>query len=318
MISSIEPNSTITATAVWNNPTQGQYKIFAIVDPNDVWEEADGTNNMASQEVTVNPPVQDTTPPVITGFTINQGQQTTSGRQVLFNTTAIDPGSMRFSSGVTNLLFIEFVYDTNINDWQEVQRTGWLPYDTVGSNYPWRLTPDVGLRYIQVYAADRSGNTSTLPFEGFINFLPTLPSLAAGQTHLFRLDLQAGQAVTLTLTSLGGMADLYVWDPTWTSGSDPLVMDESNMTVKTVSFTAPAAGLYQVEVEALTTTFYQLLVEISTDDGRAPMEPQGIYAPFRGRVQPLINVVATPSNYVGLPSPESNPNFMLFLPLIVR
>ncbi len=323
VIPSIPPNGIVTQSVAWPNPVPGSYTAWAVVDFGNDYDEADELNNLTSLKLTVLPPAADATPPIVTAFSINSGADTTTSRQVTLNTTATDPAGPvgETTSGIAYLKFLEFIYDANTEDFREIARSDWLPYGEVSANYPWRIQPEPGLRYMQVWASDAAGNVSAQPMEAFINLLVTLPQLLEGQAHVYRFSMAAGQRITVTLVSLGGMADLYVWSPDWLPGEEPLITDWTNANQKSLAFDALVTGAYQVEIEAFSSTFYQLKIERGPALRVLPNQDvlvDEVREPNRGRLLPLINVSSTPSNYQGLETPPVQPELRIFLPLVVR
>ncbi len=336
VIPQILPNSAFTVTVDWVPPNRGivpagTYLAVAQIDPVDGVVEVSSLNNRARHFVVVHPPRRDRIPPVVTDLLINEDAEETTSRDVVLSVNASDPDTLRSASGVVRAYFLEFIFDQNYGRWKLVQKSGWLDWTPTPlrewATFPWNLTPDAGIHYIQVWVADKAGNISEKPAEAFINlgikalgdgsvlrtpvYLPTLPYLLAGQVHLFRLDLEQGEQVTLEVTSYGGNALVYVWAP-----DDGLVdNDESYNAVKTISFTAPEAGIYQVEIEGEINTYYQIAVGEGLAEASRAVDGEG----RRGRLLPLTNSGDMPAAEVGVESaPSEESSFIIFLPILNR
>jgi len=305
IVPSLAPDGIISTTVTWNLPGAGTYDLYAVIDPdNNVLENNEG-NNVISHTVTVHLPLPDITPPVVDTFTINDGAANTEYRQVRLSATAHDnPGG----SGVASLLYIEYEFIQSIGDWVPVASSGWLPY----TDYPWLLQPTAGVRYLQVWAADRAGNTSPTPLAQPINYLPPVAHVAQSQVHIYRLNLTTGQSLRVRLTSLSGDADLYVWGPDnslvrwgWTAN-----------VVEEVEFTAEMDGVYQIEVEGWTSADYRLEI-IPLSVAQAQVQETGTVRPLRGRADPFVAPLDTPTDDVGLPSAPVS-EYYIYMPIIMR
>jgi len=251
----LAPNSQAgTLPLAWTNlPTAGTYTLRAVIDPANAVAETVETNNVFTRTVIILPPLPDTIPPVVQSFSINTGEQHTAQRQVYFNVTAEDNTG---GSGVTSLLYIEYVYIHSRGDWVPVATSGWLPYAEASAAYPWLLNPIPGVHYLRAWAADAAGNISLYWRAGFINLVPgtTPASIARGLVHTYRFYFQTGQSLSLDLTSVNGDADVYVFAP-----DDSLITHSfSENPVEGVSFTATRNGVYQVEIFGYVASNYTL------------------------------------------------------------
>lgn len=251
----LAPNGQVdTLPLEWANlPTAGTYTLRAVIDPANTIAETVETNNVVTRTVIILPPLPDTIPPILGSFRINTGEYHTAQRQVYLNVTAEDNAG---GSGVTSLLYIEYVYIHSRGDWVPVATSGWLPYTEAATAYPWLLTPMPGVHYLRAWAADAAGNISLYWRAGFINLAPetTPASIARGLIHTYRFHFQTGQSLSLDLTSVTGDADVYVFAP-----DDSLVTHSfSENPVEGVSFTATRNGVYQVEIFGYVASDYTL------------------------------------------------------------
>ncbi len=96
-----------------------------------------------------------------------------------------------------------------------------------------------------------------------INYMPAASMLRAGQVQPYQISFGAHQRITVTLQTLSGDADLYVWSPdasqAWYSLNDGTSLDQ-------VSFdTGQQPGTYVIEVYGYLDSEYTLI--LSTGDG---------------------------------------------------
>ena len=126
--------------------------------------------------------------------------------------------------------------------WVAMQNTGWIPFQ---NPFAWTLTSRGGVRYIQAWVSDGAGNISEVTVKTRIDYNPPSDRVLAGQVRVYRRTVTAGQRVNVTLETLTGDADLYVWRP---DGNQSWVSNQEGAATDTVSFTAPQSGDYQLEV----------------------------------------------------------------------
>ncbi|MBA3532585.1 MAG: pre-peptidase C-terminal domain-containing protein, partial [Ardenticatenales bacterium] len=262
--SSLDPYShTLTSPVVWPLFSGGQYTLYAKIDPDNAIAEANEANNVISRTVTIEylPPESDTLPPQVDSFVINDSAPITGERSVVLKTTASDSPT---GSAVVSVLYLEYVFVQSAGDWlpvgfsdsDEDGTPDWLPYDgsMAVEGYPWTLTPTPGIHYLAVWVADAYGNVSVVPGTAFINLMPSPDSSMHPATilqdaiHIYRVNLGAGENVSVELVSVIGDADLYVWGP---DGSAVGIQETSNPS-EVVGFTAAVAGTYQIEVAGFT------------------------------------------------------------------
>lgn len=305
-VATLAPDSVAVTSVDWlPKPNAGTYTLYAVIDPaNAVAEEVEG-NNTISLGVVVLPPRADVTPPVVASLTINEGAAATSVRQVTFDLAATDLGG----SGVKDVQYISFQFIQSVGDWVPIAYSGWIPYETSSVSFPWMLQPEPGIRYIQAWVSDKAGNISATPGQQYINYVPAVAHVAQSQVHIFRYTMAVGERMRVRLTSVTGDADLYIWDP-----SGGLVAFSGVDNPEDVTFTAAAAGTYQIEVEGYTAADYSLEV-IPLGSSR---EPDTI---FRGAIQqrgwPYIAPENTPTENVGMPSAPVGES-AIYLPLVIR
>jgi len=213
---------------------------------------------------------------------------------------------------VTRLLYVEYIYDPTVRNWQAVKFSPWLPYETSSSAYPWQLTPYVGVHYLQVWAADRSGNISPHSMTRMINLLTPLSfstEILAGSVDFYRLALPPGVQILARLTSVKGDADLYVFDP-----ADIRVgFSENTDMVENVLFTTITGGVYQVEVEGAADASYRL--EFFLTSGFTDAPEMDVNEILKGRNEPFAPVPNDPDTDFGCPSAMYEVIWLL-LPLI--
>ncbi len=316
----LAPDSRVAVSLVAWRPSQaGTYTLRAVIDPTNAVVETFEDNNVITRTVEVLPALsRDVTPPTVIAFSINQGQERTTERQVYLNALATDNAG---GSGVTHLFYIEYVLNFNTRQWGAVATSGWVPYAEASTAYPWELYPLPGVHYLQVWAADAAGNISQNAGLAFINWVPGAAPFAIAQDEVqpYLTSLQEGQRLTLRLTSVTGDADLYVWRATATG---PVLVAASYLEdpVEEVSFSAPASGFYLIEVYGYATSTYFL--DFITNGALRHRWSNGVILPSKGRGLPTSDPGLTPSSTteeMGVPSsPVTLREYYLFLPVTLR
>jgi len=302
-----------TAPLVWAHlPAAGTYTLRAVIDPGNAITETVETNNVITRTVTILPPLPDTIPPVVVSFRINNGEQHTAQRQVVFNVTAQDNSG---GSGIASLLYTEYIYIHSRGDWVPVATSGWLPYDTASRNYLWLLDPTPGVHYIRAWAADAAGNISLYWRAAFINLVPeTDPaSIARAHVHTYRFYLLSGQSLTSTLTSVSGDVDIYVFGP----NDDLITYSFLEDPTETVGFTAGRNGPFQLETYGFAAGDYTLQF---TGAALAQVQSSSAHSTAKTpRTEPLVSVEDNPAEAEYLTEVPSAPaTLRVYLPLILR
>ncbi|MCB0115797.1 MAG: hypothetical protein KDD84_16970, partial [Caldilineaceae bacterium] len=238
---SFAPGNDVIASAVisWTPPAAGVYTVIAVIDPDGTVTEGAETNNTARWTFEVLQPSnsEDTTPPVVTAVTAGGGVQSTTQQEISLEIDATDD-----DSGVYSMYIVERVYNNAARAWVIVQESGWIPYATP---YTLRLSPVAGVHYIRVWVADAAGNVSDASMVTVINYLPAVTKIRAGQVRVYRLNLAAGNLLSVAVTPSSGDADVYIWD------EDSLLVAYSNLddqAADPVAYTASRAGIYQIEI----------------------------------------------------------------------
>jgi len=316
----LSPRSSASTSALgWNPATAGTYTLYAVIDPDNAVKEALETNNVISRTLTVLPPAADQLAPHVDSFSINGGSNSTAEQTVRLDVTASDPEP---GTNVKSVLFLEYEYSQGAGQWVPVGGSGWMSYvaAVARAEYAWTLLPSPGVKYLQAWARDDAGNVSLFPFKDFISYLPPSDSVAQNQGRIYRYTLNAGEQMNARVEALSGDPDIYVWAPDHDT-RPPWVSNLSN-SADEVSFVAPVAGTYQVEVYGYTSAQYQLTVEITqalakdrslTVGGIDPDKP----AP---RTQPIVSVVSVPGNQFAPPASTSGPTLdqRVYLPNVAR
>lgn len=300
-------------TATWT-PTglSGTVTIYAVIDPQHQLTEATRANNTVSTTIQILPREEDETAPVIEALRLNEGAAITAQRQVSLALTANDDPA---GIGIKTMKVVERQYNTAARQWVVAEETGWMAYQ---ASYTLTLTEQAGLHFIQVWVSDGAGNVSEMA-QASINYAPAQANIYAGQVHIYRVELTAGEAADFSLESLAGDADLYVWDDDGNYVAASLETDS----VDAVSFMAAASGTYQVEVYGYTDSTYSLDFQSASPDQLGPAAAQIQSDPELKpvRFQPSIKTQNEPlrSN----PS-ESAPieaqieDYNVYLPLVLR
>jgi hypothetical protein len=256
----LQPGADVKAVSIeWDTAgLQKQARIFAVIDPDNTMAETNEMNNVVRRTIRILPPPRDEIPPHINHLIINDGAQTTSSPQIMLTIDATDTGG----SGLRAMYFVEYVYNSNVRYWMPVQRSGWVDFQ---STYAMTLTERGGAHYIHAWVSDGAGNVSHEAAIAHIVYTPAADSVAAKQVRLYQKRLTAGQHVTITLETLSGDADLYVWSPypwqLWRSTNGGTATDQ-------VAFDAPRTGTYAIEVVGYLDSQYHLTID--TGEGSTP------------------------------------------------
>jgi len=309
--------SAISSDVPWTPPAAGVYTLYVQIDPDNRIGEANETNNLLVRTVTVRAgdviPDQDLTAPHVDLFSIGDNTGTTT-RQAI--TVAVEVSDPLPSAGVESVAFVEYEYAASAGAWQIAQLSAWLPYHQTPATYDWQLRATPGLKYLQAWAKDKAGNISHFPYTRYVNHAPPTQIIDLEYVHFLRYLLQAGERITIHLEAFTGDPDLYVWPPDHAAGRPPW---GSNLrsSVDTISFAAPVAGIYQIEIYGYTAAEYQLLittdlsdvglvnviagagmlvnmVENDVDDGRGIDPTKSLHS------QPALNLESMPSTHQAL------------------
>ncbi len=308
----LSPRSTNSGPGVsWTPPTAGAYALYAVIDPSNTVAETNENNNVVHRTVEVLVPAADEVAPHVDNFTINNGATSTTERQVLLNTTASDPPP----GTVTALLFMEYEYSQGAGQWTLANVSDWVAYETARTNYPWTLLPSIGMHYLQVWATDSAGNISLFPYTAFITYNPPTHRVGADQVRIYRYTFAAGEQVTVRVQPNSGDPDLYVWAPD--HATRPAWVSNLATGVDDVSFVAPVAGIYQVEVYGYSTAEYQLVVDHGTTAVIAADRTGGIDPNKAQPPQPYILLDNLPTTKVALPTSGQTVQ-PIYIPIVQR
>ncbi len=244
-----------TTPVAWAPSAAGTYTLCAIIDPDDAAVESDETNNTICRDLVVLPPAQDTEPPVVDDFVIDDDALTTPVISATLDVTATDPGN--YPSGVSHVKFAEFEYIWSARRWVPITLSKWIPYAQAHRDRPWTLLPTFGVRYMSAWAIDHAGNISLAPGEDYIDLYPQTQTgyVWQGGVDFYRFYLGIGQSLNAVLTSVEGDADLYVWGP---DGALVAHSNQHGSSDDSAGFTASLQGTYQIEVHGYTSARYRL------------------------------------------------------------
>lgn len=139
----------------------------------------------------------------------------------------------------------EFVWDTVDERWQLAQQTGFVP---IVDEYPFTLTDTDGVHYLYIQIRDANGTISAFDESSFthINLFGTTRTLRDGERVPYRINLISGEALSMTLQSLTGDADLYLWKPQ--NPNRPNGFAEGNAPTERLVYSVPIDGVYHIEV----------------------------------------------------------------------
>jgi hypothetical protein len=254
----LEPNGAANASIIWNTTgLSGTVGVSALVDPANEVPELTELNNVAGRMIRVLPPSDgDVVPPKVTGVEIDGGATSSADRAVTLTVQAADVGS-----GLNSLLVVEKIFLSSIREWTTVRVSDWM---TFSPSITYTLSADAGVHHLSVFVSDNAGNISR-PMSDWVNYLPLTDTVRAGQVKVFRQDLSAGQTLSVTLTTLAGDADLYLFGPGGRLGFSI----NPTTTVDSLVFTAEREGRYLIEVEGFVASTYSLSWTVTTGGSSA-------------------------------------------------
>ena len=318
----LSPRSSENTSRVgWTPPGEGEYTLYAVIDPDDAVEETNEVNNVISRTVTALeslPAERDQMAPHVDSFFINDGAETTDVPQVELDASATDHAQAGASpSGVASLLYIEFEYSQGTGQWVWVKHSGWVDYETAREDYSWHLLPVAGVKYVQCWASDGEGNISQYPYRAWINYIPPSEHVARDQVRFYRVYIEAGQRLSVRVTPISGDPDLYIWPPDWQTGMPPWVSNLYGMEVDELSFDAPVSGTYQVEVYGYTAADYQITIEVTSGAMAEEGVRGGEDASKPERTEPVVHPASEPGTQVGVPSAPAR-RYEVYLPVVMR
>ncbi|MCA9933907.1 MAG: DUF11 domain-containing protein [Ardenticatenaceae bacterium] len=315
-VDSFAPRSKETVTITWTPETNGEYTIYAVIDPDNVITENNEMNNVVMRPVFVRPSTLPGAAPEVISFTINNGDLTDTDRQVLCNVTATSAIHAP-TSDPAYIHYVDYIFNQSLNDWVPVKSSAWLPYADASTDFLWNLSAtSYGAHYVQVWVADQYGRISEAPGEQFINILPEIGTyIAHGEAHIYRWYMQNGASLDLQIVSEEGDADLYVWD----IDGNRVAYSDSEEPIDAVSFAATYDGLYGIEIvgnEASTYTLEIVANPVLKTDLR-PLAPDDIRGHVKGRGRPYSFPGENPSDDLNVPDVPRG-GIRVYLPVVIR
>ncbi len=276
------------ASTTWvPNAADSVVTLMAVIDAEGQTDDLDLTNNVVTRTITVQPSMADGAAPALQSLTVNGGAQATAERAV---TVTIDV------SGTASMMYlIEREFNAAAGVWIPVHNTGWIRYER---NYPLTLMGASGLHYVQAWVSDEMGRISSNSGLARINYNAAPEGIARGQVRMFRYPLAAGQTATITLETLRGDADLYVWN------ADGSMADRSTVDsvgVDQVVVAANASGDYQIEVYGYEDSEYRLTVEYGAGAQRPGAMRAAAATSKALRSAPVVQPASQPAAVVALP-----------------
>lgn len=164
--------------------------------------------------------------------------------------------------GVTSMKMQEWVLvEQPYAHWQVVQTSEWMPFQATA---PWTLTADSGTHYVGVWVSDDAGNVSLLTQKAIDSASLLLPNtaIAADEKVAYLVHYQAGTDVTVSLSTVSGDADLYVWFP-GNYGLPNEASTQEGTALDQVSFTTPTDGMYLIVVHGYLDSVFDLSITSS-------------------------------------------------------
>jgi hypothetical protein len=288
-----------TASITWMPASRHHMaQVWVVIDPRNAVAETNESNNKAHRPVPVLRPARQE-PPKAARPVIDGGAEYTADVDVTVAVAAqAESGQAAGECEISAMYLAERYFDAAAGKWVRAGESGWAPFE---SSYAMVLAGHPGVHYLRVWLADACGNVSPGSPLAYINYLPPVASLAAGDAHVFRQRLDAGQALTLTLAPETGDADVALWAPHGELLASSALAGSEIDTIKVV---APVGGIYQVDVVAATDSAYRLAIE--TGDPIAHAQPiWPAVAPAPARSMQVVAPADVPDQPEYVPAPAS-------------
>jgi hypothetical protein len=206
----------------------------------------------------------------------------------------------------------EWALDPGSGEWVVAQDSGWLPYR---QTYTWTLSAGAGVRVVGAWVADGAGNVSRMweLSTAYTNLMGGTQSLADGQRHQYRLQMDRGNLALYNLLALQGDPDLYVWNPR--QAMWPNQAAEQDQLADVVGFWAQETGVYLFEVLARGDSRYELFPALPGGEGMGALE-QAQADDKERPAHPL--TVSDPLGAGAVGAPPALDLVTLYLPLVYR
>jgi uncharacterized protein YegL len=276
-----------STTAVDWTPSRGvgQYTLYAVIDPTDAVEEDIEANNILSRTVQVVdplPPSADQIKPRVSLLTLAGGATVISTPVISLTVDAEDfaqPGVT--SSGVNQMLFVEYLFSEPANLWVPVQFSPWMTYTRETT---WRLVQQSGLRFVQAWVSDGAGNISAFPYQRRIHYTQPCEAVSRDGRSVYLVDASVGDVIEVAVRPCSGDPDLYLWPPD--PNAPPYVSNLSGQEAEYVrvppdrTAAITEAGVYQVEIYGYTRAEYTIQIEVYRPDPGARVAPAATRTAF--------------------------------------
>ncbi len=277
-----------TASMTWVvSGMTDSFTVMAVIDEDGRSTDSNRENNIVTRTVSILPAMTDEDAPWVSSFTVNDGAVETADRQVTIAVGVTETTSAMY--------IVEREFNTAAGLWIPIQSTGWISYE---SAFPLTLTGSSGLRYVQAWVSDESGNISSNSGFVGINYNAAPERLMLGQVRMFRYPMTEGQSVTVTLETLSGDADLYVWNPDGSSADWSIVPSTGT---DQVVIAATMSGEYQVEVYGYEAGEYRMTIEYGV--GARPSARLSARSSAKTvRSAPVVQPASRPAGSIALPN----------------
>ncbi len=317
MVPPMNPDSTASSSPVaWTPETHGEVTLIAVIDPTEQVSETNEENNVVRRTVTVRfHQAQDVTPPVARSLNVETARTIVNSRNLRLSVDAFDPEPN--PTGVNRNYYVEMQWFSGVNNgtgaWLPVQWSEWMSHEDQPHDF--ELLPNSGLRYLMAWVADGAGNISSKPAVHRVNYVPATDSLGAGEVRVYRQPVVAGQCLRVRTVPDGPAMDpdIYVWGPSWTSGNPPTGYSIAAAgETDEVVIQPTEAGVYQIEIVALTDASFGLEIQVTGSCARSGAASPRSVAEKQVRTEPSIPLDTEPEGAEA--APESIPETLVFLP----
>lgn len=256
----------VTATFDMPNVSQVTQQIAVAVDPDEDLPESNENDNEARRTIGVRAAPSDTTPPEVSSVLISDDDPFNDNDLIAQSRDAKVKFVASDNTEVTSFCIVRYSFDTATRRWVEESCTfAPVPEPETGTDDTYivdtRLPPFTGGAYAFVHVADGAGNVSRFPGFDFINFVTdtTIP-ITRNDVDIFRVDLNAGETLTLTVIVRSGDVDAAAFKGFKSPATATRVALSANNGTTTEVVSATGPGDFQFEIVGVVNSRYRIVV----------------------------------------------------------
>ncbi|HWQ13398.1 MAG TPA: YncE family protein [Roseiflexaceae bacterium] len=314
--------STAVVSTTWNVPADITIATVEVtIDTADAVAEANEEDNRTARRFLVRLPPPDTTPPTVDStlisdddpFDDNDPIATSRNVRVKFRATNTPSPGGGPTSELDSFCIVRYTFSSALRRWVESPCSFQpLPAPAGDGSFTVNavLPPREGAVYAFVWVRDAAGNVSRRPGFDFISFVPPPDvgiNVRRNEVRVFRIRLDAGQALSMTFDPLFGDVDVAVFDR---NGTRLQVSANNGDAAETVALAAAANDtVFHVEVRAVVNSRFTIGTSKSAAEAAAA----------EGAVPDKAELPETPINLGPPPTQAAFEEIVdLFLPTVGR